>query len=122
MLTDLQNGRQRYRRNFTAVPIDFDAKWTMTDEQAQRFFSFYQNDIKDGTEWFLLPVIQPMGFQHLKARFKDSYKYSLVGAPMPKSDTGRMWEITANMQIFLRPEYPKPKMCDMVAFWGEKEW
>ena len=106
LATELQNGRTRYRRNFTAVPVDFNAKWTMTDEQAILFYNFYQYLLVDGTKWFEMPVLQPGGIRDMQVHFKGAYSAVLVGAPYPESSTGRMWDISAEMQLYLRPDYP----------------
>lgn len=94
--TEMQSGRVFVRRNFTAVPVAFSARWVLkSSAEATEFNRFYQDDLKDGTLWFLMPLLQPEGDALRKVQFQGAYKYRKLGPDI--------WEYTANMLMFLRP-------------------
>ena len=94
--TQMQNGRTISRRNFTAVPVDFSARWILTSEQSVRFESFYKSDTEDGTLWFKMPLLFPQGEVESVVRFAGIYAYSRVGVCE--------WSYSCNMEMYLRPE------------------
>ena len=92
--TPMQNGRTFVRRNFTAVPVMFPARWIMSDTQAQLFDIFYQHTLKDGTEWFELPNKTPSGYGMRVSQFLGAYSRRQLSTTH--------WEYSANMQMYLR--------------------
>lgn len=99
--TPMQSGRVFVRRNFTAVPVPFTARWAMkTDEQAVQFESFYKDTLKDGTLWFNMPLNLPQGRGGQLVQFQGIYS----GPTRLNAPNGNgVWEYSANMMIFLRP-------------------
>lgn len=99
--TPMQNGRVMVRRNFTAVPVGFNARFVMTDAQAQEFEEFYAAALVDGTHWFLMPLLTPYGRKLEKVRFSGIYRGpALLTMPTEK---GRRWSYSADFEIYLRP-------------------
>lgn len=92
--TDMQNGRTMARRNFTAVPEDFSARWILTDEQAVRYEQFYQQDTKDGTLWFDMPLLLAQGEVERTVRFTGVYTHKRLGC--------NVWEYECEMELYLR--------------------
>ena len=103
--TQMQSGRTFSRRNFTAVPVDFSARWILTSDQAVEFESFYKSDTEDGTKWFTMPLLFPQGEIDSVVRFEGIYTYKRVGPCM--------WEYSADMQMYLRPGEQMPADRDV---------
>lgn len=51
--TQMESGA-RYRQRFTNAPIDVDCNFLLTKEQMATFKNFYDNDIHQGADWFLM--------------------------------------------------------------------
>lgn len=100
--TPMQSGRVFVRRNFTAVPVPFTAQWAMkSNEQAVQFELFYKDTLEDGTLWFNMPLNLPQGRGNQLVQFQGIYTGpKRLNAP----DGNGVWEYSANMMIFLRPE------------------
>ena len=100
--TPMQSGRVFVRRNFTAVPVPFRARWIFKkDEHAVRFEQFYKEDTTDGTVWFWMPLLLPQGRGPYLVQFQGIYT-----GPVRVNAPGMLhgnWEYSANMMMFLRP-------------------
>lgn len=106
LASNLQSGRTRYRRNFTAVPVEISAKWIMTDIQYQLFQNFYKNQLDSGANWFEMQLLEPAkGLVYRLCHFKGNREYQLIGAPNPNQTTGRLWEVSAPLEVYLDVEY-----------------
>lgn len=102
----LQTGRTRYRRGFTAETVELTAKWAMTDEQYQTFHSFYKNQLDNGAKWFEIELLEPAkGLVYRLCHFAGDREYQLIGAPNPNQTTGRLWEVSAPLEVYLDVEY-----------------
>jgi hypothetical protein len=119
--TDLQNGRTRSRRNFTATPMKFPAMFAYTDEQALVFEDFYHNTLGDGVAWFNMPIIKPAGLKIESVQIVGGYSRALIGAPHPTKATGRMFEYNMRMETYLRDASHLGR-CYTSAHWETKEW
>lgn len=108
--TPMQSGRVFVRRNFTAVPVAFNAKWAMkTNAQAVLFEEFYKNTLEDGTLWFNMVLDLPQGKKDYLVQFHGIYNGpKRLNAP---SEDGA-WEYSADMMIFLRPGEQMPVDLD----------
>ena len=92
MRTEMQAGRARQRRRYTSVPTMVSVSWIMTDQQAQLFEGFFRWTLVDGTEWFNLTLLTPMGLKPYEARFAEMYNGPTL--------TGRdLWTFTAELEI-----------------------
>lgn len=104
--TQMQSGRSFVRRNFTATPDNFIARWIFTtDAQARRFEEFYKYDTEDGTLWFEMPLLLPQGRGPRTVRFVGIYAGRTRLNPPGHSDG--VWEYSANMELYLRPVGPQ---------------
>lgn len=92
--TQMQSGRTISRRNFTAVPVDFSARWILTDAQSVRFEQFYQHDTQDGAQWFDMDLMLPQGLIERTVRFSGVYSFSRLGSCA--------WEYSCDMEMYLR--------------------
>lgn len=119
--TELSSGRQAVRRKFTATPVLFSSTWVVkSDAHARLFESFYQNDLVDGTEWFMLPVLLPQGRGYRKAQFVGIYE-GPERLNAPGADVGA-WRYSSEMQLFLRPEQDVAKSGCRIAIWDNIGW
>lgn len=92
MRTEMQTGRARQRRRYTSVPTMASVSWIMTEKQAQLFEGFFRWTLVDGTEWFNLTLLTPLGLKPYEARFAEMYNGPML--------TGRdMWTFTAELEI-----------------------
>ena len=97
--TQLSSGRTIARPWFTAVPENFSGSWTMNNDEAIRFESFYWSDTKAGTLWFYMPtwIPQDLGGDRL-VRFNGIY----TRTPIKVNGTGcGLWTYSCEMQLYL---------------------
>lgn len=112
--TPMDSGREVVRRYFTAVPVDFNAQWALSSQQAVTFEEFYKNDLEDGAKWFEIKIPVPQqDVDHLTVRFVGIYKNKML-AP-------NLWEYKAKMQAFLRPTKNREADC-FCTIWQELDW
>ena len=92
MRTEMQTGRARQRRRYTSVPTMASVSWIMTEKQAQLFEGFFRWTLLDGTEWFNLDLLTPLGLKPYEVRFAEMYNGPTL--------TGRdLWTFTAELEI-----------------------
>lgn len=94
--TNMDSGRARQRRKFSSVPVMRTATFIMTDVQARQFELWYKVDLKDGTEWFNIPLRHPIGFLPQVCRIVGVYNG-------PVAFGARMWQYSATLEIWERP-------------------
>ncbi|HBT4852192.1 TPA: hypothetical protein MB376_000431 [Klebsiella pneumoniae] len=106
-ITELVTGRKRIRRGYTSVPTETDVAWIFTDAQAQAFEAWYRDVLKDGSAWFNMPLLTPVGQKNYVCRFNDIYE-----GPTPVG--GLYWRYSASLELWERPlpavgwgEYPE---------------
>lgn len=100
--SQLDSGRARQRRRFTSVPTYVQVKFFFeTDAQAQYFEIFFRSVLKDGAEWFNMPLRTPMTktYQLYEARFTDIYSNMQL-------EGGEYWSWTAEIEIRDRQTLP----------------
>lgn len=91
--TQMASGRARQRRRFTSVPTMVQVKWFFEkDGQAQYFELFFRSTLRDGAEWFNMPLRTPMGVRMYECRFTDIYDNMQLDATM-------YWTWTAELEI-----------------------
>lgn len=94
--TTFASGRNRVRRNFTAVPVTHSVKWRFeSSEHAADFEAWFHNNLKDGAEWFLMELRLPQGVGPWAFQFMGIY-----GGPNRIGPD--IWEVSATIQQWLR--------------------
>lgn len=99
MRVDMQSGRARQRRRFTNVPTEAQMSWVMTEEQGQLFAGFYRYTIRDGADWFLMPLKTELGYGDYECRFTDIYDG-------PRPFAFNKYSYTATLEIRYRQTIP----------------
>jgi hypothetical protein len=61
--TELTSGRARQRRLYTSTPTQATVAWLFTDPEAQLFEAWFRDTIKDGADWFNMPLRSPLNRQ-----------------------------------------------------------
>lgn len=121
--TPMVSGRARVRRGYTATPTQVALIWLMTDAQAQLFEKWYQEELLDGSSWFLARLKTPLGIDYYRSRFVDIYEG-------PVLQGGRYWRFTATLELYRRPlladgsaAYPDAILhADIVDLAANREW
>lgn len=100
LATDLNNGRTRRRRAFTATPVPFAVTLLFkSDEVAAEFEDWYDLTLDDGTHWFLMPFDTPQGLGPWPVQSRGIYRGPVrVGAPH-SGVTRYTWDLL----MYLRP-------------------
>lgn len=97
--TAMASGRARQRRKFTSVPSVGSYSWLMNDGEAALFEVWFQETLRDGSEWFNIQRKTPLGRVAHVCRFMDMYQGpNLVGRSM--------WQFTAQLEAWERPLLP----------------
>ena len=97
--TQMTTGRRRQRRAYTSVPTETDIAWIFTDTEAQVFESWFRDVLKDGSAWFNMPLMTPLGSKYYVCRFTDIYQ-----GPTPEG--GLYWRYSAHIELWERPLPP----------------
>lgn len=98
--SNMDSGRIRQRRRFTASQNSLSVKWELTDEEFQIFESFVFHALSGGTGWFEADLLTGNGIVPHKVRFqKGRYKAAyrgfmnwLVTATLDVDDINRLTE------------------------------
>lgn len=99
--SELDSGRSRVRRKFTATPTEVQCSVLMNDSQAQLFEAWWERVLVSGTKYFEAPLKTPMGMQSYTARFMGIYDGPvLVGVSH--------WRYTFTLELRKRPIIPAP--------------
>lgn len=73
--TELTSGRARQRRLYTSTPTQASVAWLFTDPESQLFEAWFRDTIKDGADWFNMPLRSPLGIIDMYVcRFVDIYE------------------------------------------------
>lgn len=94
-----ENGQTRWDRRFTATPASTPVTWIFTDAQAQAFQAWYRDQLRDGAEWFEMPLRSPIGREVEQCHFVAAY------AGPVRSGYDR-WRVTANLVLRRMPLPP----------------
>lgn len=75
IVSQLQSGRTRRRRGFTAVPVLFNSTITFPNrEAAYEFTQWYKDDLKDGVNPFEIDLLTSAGYQKELVAFNEIYR------------------------------------------------
>lgn len=86
------SGRARQRRQFTSTPVMVEVRWLMNSGDAQLFENWFQWALKDGTEWFVMPLKMPDGLLDREVRFTEIYDGPTEAGP-------GLWRFSASIEI-----------------------
>jgi len=80
--TDMDNGATRARRRFTARIARTSFKVLLSDFESLLFDYFYTNVLRDGTLWFVMPILGADGVVYTShmVRFPIDYTPNVSGA------------------------------------------
>lgn len=90
--TKMDSGHKRRRRRFKSVPVPVPVKFSFSSDEYAIFESWFEDQINDGADRFIMPVKTATGVQYQTAEF-DGGGYKAV----PKSQ--RLWLITAKLEF-----------------------
>jgi len=97
----MTTGRARQRRTFTSSPTTAPLSWILSTQEAQVFEGWFAYQITDGTDWFNIDLLTPMGsMQAYECRFTEMY----AG---PELFGVKHWKFTAPVELRERPILPK---------------
>lgn len=100
--SELDSGRSRVRRKFTATPTAVQCSVLMrNDSQAQLFEAWWEQVLVSGTKYFEAPLKAPLGTETYTAKFIGIYDGPvLVGVSS--------WRYTFTLELRKRPIIPAP--------------
>ena len=78
--TDMEAGPARVRRRFTSQVDNITTSWILTSAQVTTFKTFFDTDIKDGSEWFDINLDLGSGSNvPCECRFIERYSLRALG-------------------------------------------
>ena len=101
--TEMSTGRARQRRTFTSSPTTVPLSWILSTQEAQVFEGWFSYQITDGTDWFNIDLLTPMGnLISYECRFAEMYSG-------PELFGVKHWKFTAPVELreraILSPSY-----------------
>lgn len=97
--TPFDSGQTRWDRQFTDVPTATPISFIFSDAQCQAFEAWYRDVIKDGAQWFTMPLRSPVGRNEEEVHF-------IKGYAGPERLGYNKWRIMANVLLRRRPLPP----------------
>jgi len=91
------SGATMNRRNYTSTPSRVGMTWLLTDTKAALFEKWVQEDLVDGTAWFLCKLKSPIGVDYYRSKFTEDFYDG------PVLVEGDFWQISATLEMFRRP-------------------
>lgn len=77
LVSQLMNGRQKQRRKFFSTPTIVNVQWIFKYGELQIFEAWYAYDVKDGQEWFEVPILTAKVLNVTECRFRKMYTITL---------------------------------------------
>lgn len=71
--TPSDNGQTRWDRRFTDVPTATPVTWILSDLECQIFQVWFRDQLRDGAEWFEMPITSDLGRQVEQCHFVSAY-------------------------------------------------
>lgn len=90
--TASDNGQTRWDRRFTDVPYSTPVSWIFNDAECALFRTWYVNAIRNGADWFEMPLASDDGRQVRECHFVQAY----AGPERLGYDR---WRIAANLVL-----------------------
>lgn len=97
--TASDNGQTRWDRRFTVTPASTPVSWIFTDIQAAAFTAWYADSLRDGAEWFEMPIRSPIGREVEQCHFVSAYSG-------PERLGYDRWRVTASLVLRQMPRFP----------------
>lgn len=94
-----ENGQTRWDRRFTATPATTPVSWIFTNLECQAFQAWYRDQLRDGADWFEMPLRSPMGRMTEQCHFVQAYS-----GPEPAGYD--RWRVSANLVLRRMPMHP----------------
>lgn len=94
-----ENGQTRWDRRFTDVPTATPVSWILSDLECLAFESWYRDEIRDGADWFEMPLRTPKGRDVEECHFVSGYSG-------PARSGYDRWRIEAQIVLRRRPMLP----------------
>lgn len=94
--TQSSNGQTRWYRRFTDVPTATPVSWIFSDLQCQVFQGWFKDTLRDGAEWFDMPLTTDVGRHVEQCHFVQAYSG-------PKRLGFNRWQIGADIVLRRRP-------------------
>lgn len=97
--TASDNGQTRWDRRFTVTPASTPVSWIFTDLECSAFIAWYADTLRDGAEWFEMPIRSPVGREVEQCHFVQAYSG-------PERHGYDRWRISASLVLRRMPRYP----------------
>lgn len=107
--TPMVTGRRRWRVVHDYVPVTVKVLFNFSQTEASFFEGWYARTIKNGFEWFEMPLQTPLGFKRYEAHFVGIYDG-------PDLTQITRWRYSAQLQLRERPLIP-PEWTDFPDYW-----
>ncbi|MCO7469521.1 hypothetical protein NJG16_05560 [Stenotrophomonas maltophilia] len=119
-----QSGASLTRRRSTSTPTMVTLSWVLKDQSAALFEKWVQEDLVDGSAWFLCKLKTPLGVDYYRSRFTADFYNG------PYLVDGNFWRFDATLEMFRRPlladgstAYPDAIFnSDIVDLAANREW
>jgi hypothetical protein len=82
--TNMDGGLARQRRRFLNTPKNIAATWLFTTAQLEVFETFWEQQLGEGTLWFVVPLYNGRGEISVRARFTEAYQSNGVDGATDK--------------------------------------
>ncbi len=106
--TEMEDGAAKVRRTRTLITVDYTGSVEFTPLQMKVFEAWHHHYLKDGAEWFTMPLPCGSGIYAAETRFKkNNYKHSLV--------EGGNFKITFELETRNRPFITKAALDALIA-------
>ena len=91
--TKMDSGHARVRRRFKSVPTVMTSSWIMKNDEAVLFEGFITHTLNEGSAWFLMDILTPLGMIEHQVRF--------ITSPLEdyKPVSPLLWSSTAKIEI-----------------------
>ncbi len=97
MRTTMDSGQARQRRRFITTPTAVTAQFRLTGAQLATFEAWFKDALYDGQAWAMIPVVNGLGVNAVRARFTDTPRVSGVDGA---SD---VFDISATIETLAMP-------------------
>jgi hypothetical protein len=107
--TPFDSGKTRWDRRFTDVPFSTPVTWIFTNAQYSLFRTWYKNLIRDGADWFEMPLAADDGREVRECHFVQGYS----GPDRLGFDR---WRVSASL-VLRRLPVIDPDWLDASEYW-----
>ncbi|NRA56234.1 MAG: hypothetical protein HRU23_18995 [Gammaproteobacteria bacterium] len=106
--TKMDSGQARVRRRFKSVPTSMTATWRCKSTDAAVFEGFITHALHDGSAWFTMNILTPLGLVQHEVRF--------ITSPMENYQpiSAIWWQYKAQIEIKHRLVISEQKTADSI--------